>query len=551
MRTSLSTVAIFVLSLSSSLLAAPSSVDDINERLQRQQLEQQQRRLDDIRLPGASPSVPSAPQHKAESPCFPVRRIELEDFTAPSVLSGRIRARLRIERECYRIGDIQALQRHLTDYLVKKGYVTSRVLLPEQNLSSGVLRFVLVSGRITGVDVDAPYAHQVNTALPQRRDALLNLRDLEQAIENLERVPGQSANIDLKPSKEQGGSILQASVVRPSSVAGSLAVTDKHYGEDDHAVAAASVETGGLWGMADRIRLSANQDLDDRISDKAWGLTLDYDLGIGYWLFTLNAGRQAYINFITPALQTFDASGKTDSAQFSVSRVLMRSNTARLTAGGYIGYQDIGNFFEGARIHVSSYRLNRVGLSVDAMKLWRRYQFSTSLSAEQIWAGGAATNLPGGVSIAAKKADRYNLSAAASRRLPWWNSSVQVRVNSQFAYEQLFPVSQFSLTALVQGYEDVSLAGNSGTTVSLQYSQVHPFFNGHLSVRPYAGAQVGWVPGNSNEAGFNRLAASSLGASANYDHLGLTLDCAWPWDSQSTIQSGNEYVLRSTLSYRF
>lgn len=530
--------------------AAPAPGDEINERLQRQRLEREQQRLDDIRLPGETPQLPE-PSVTDAGPCFPIQRIELTDYAEPSRLTKQLAATFGVKRDCYRIGDIQALQRELTNRLITRGYVTSRVLLPEQNLSQGVLRLVLVSGRIAGLEADELAAAQINMALPDDSQQLLNLRDLEQAVENLERVPGQRASIDLKPSDDEAASTLVGVLSKPVPVSAYASISDERYGKENHAVASAVIELGGLWNWPDRIRLSLNEDLDKVVAEEAWGMSLDYDLGIGYWLYSFNVGRQAYTNHVKPALQTFEATGKTDTAQASVTRVLYRSQTARVSTGGYVGYQDVGNFFEGALLNVSSYRQKKAGVTADAMRLWQRYHVSMSTSVEHLHAGGAAANLPGDISIADIDAQRYLLSVSGSRLFAWFNSRAQLRLTSQYSNDELFPVSRFSLTALVPGYEDISLTANSGSTASFELSLVRALLGGGLSMRPYASVHGGWVPGRQNEAGFDRLASGSLGATVNYRRLGVSLDCSWPWDKHSTVQSGNEYVLRSTLSYSF
>ena len=530
--------------------AAPAPGDEINERLQRQRLEREQQRLDDIRLPGEAPQLPE-PSVTDAGPCFPIQRIELTDYAEPSRLTRQLAATLDVKRDCYRIGDIQALQRELTNRLITRGYVTSRVLLPEQNLSQGVLRLVLVSGRIAGLDADELAAAQINMALPDDSQQLLNLRDLEQAVENLERVPGQRASIDLTPSDDEAATTLVGTLSKPAPVSAYVSVTDERYGHDNHAVANAAIELGGLWNWPDRIRLSLNEDLDKLVAEEAWGMSLDYDLGVGYWLYSVNVGRQAYMNHVKPALQTFEATGKTDTAQASATRTLYRSQTARVSAGAYIGHQDVGNFFEGALLNVSSYRQKKAGVTADAMRLWQRYQVSLSAAIEHLHAGGAAANLPGGISIADIDAQRYSLSLAGSRLFAWQNSRAQLRLTSQYTNDELFPVSRFSLTALVPGYEDFSLSGNSGSSASFELSLVRALLGGSLSLRPYSVVHAGWIPGRQNEARFDRLLSASLGTTVNYRRLGMSLECSWPWDKHSTVQSGNEYVLRSTLSYSF
>lgn len=534
------------------VVAAPAPLDDLNERLQRQQLERDQQRFDDMLLPGDAPDEAGAVA-PAAGPCFVLQRIELVDYAQPSPLSADLAPDLEVRRDCYTVTDIQALQRDLTNTLIQRGYVTSRVLLPEQNLSSGVLQLVLVSGRIAGVDAEPLQAAQISRALPPsvKPDALLNLRDLEQAVENLERVPGQRASLDLRPGEQEGDTVIVGTLARRMPATGYASVTDKRYGHDNHAVGNAALELGGLWNWPDRIRFSLNEDLDHQVADQAWGMGLDYDLGVGYWLYSLHAGRQAYTQLVKPALQAFEATGRTDTVQTSATRVLFRSQVLRLSAGGYIGYQDIANFFEGALLNVSSYRQKKYGVKVDLLRHWQRYQAQASLSVERLHAGGAATNLPGGQSIADRRADRYALSASTSRLFGWQNSRAQLSMTSQYSPDALFPVARFSLTALVPGYEDVSLTGNSGSSAALELSLVRALFGGRLSMRPHVAVHAGWIPDADNESGSDRLVAASTGAAINYRRLGVSLEGAWPLDTQSTVQSGNEYVLRSTLSYSF
>jgi hypothetical protein len=82
--------------------------------------------------------------------------------------------------------------------LVAKGYVTSRILAQAQNLSTGQLLLTIVPGRIRAVRLE-PENEGARTslasALPAKAGDILNLRDIEQALENFKRVPGADADV--------------------------------------------------------------------------------------------------------------------------------------------------------------------------------------------------------------------------------------------------------------------------------------------------------------------------------------------------------------------
>ena len=195
-------------------------VDDAVRRdaVRRDQLEQ--RRLDErerIRresLPRA-PDVlgshdspePSRGWPPAETPCFVIERIVLDgdaaaDFTwaltpLTEMPDGALGRCLGTEALDVAVGRVQ--QR-----LIERGFVTTRVLLPPQDLSGGVLTLTLLPGRISAIRfaTETPDRAAWRNALPARVGAILNLRDIEQGLENLKRVPSVQADIRIEPGDQ-------------------------------------------------------------------------------------------------------------------------------------------------------------------------------------------------------------------------------------------------------------------------------------------------------------------------------------------------------------
>jgi len=78
--------------------------------------------------------------------------------------------------------------------LMSRGFSTSRVAVPEQNLSSGELRLVLLVGYIHVVRfADGSDTVYWKNLFPFRAGDVLNVRDIEQA----KRLPSQDISVRL------------------------------------------------------------------------------------------------------------------------------------------------------------------------------------------------------------------------------------------------------------------------------------------------------------------------------------------------------------------
>ncbi|MDF2635849.1 MAG: Hemolysin activator HlyB domain protein, partial [Pelosinus sp.] len=102
---------------------------------------------------------------------------------------------------------INLIVKRLTNALIARGYTTTRIGIPEQDLSSGTLKLVLVPGIIRNIHFTNPDTRaNWYTAFPTRPGNILNLRDLEQGLEQIKRVPSQDADMQISPGEKPGES---------------------------------------------------------------------------------------------------------------------------------------------------------------------------------------------------------------------------------------------------------------------------------------------------------------------------------------------------------
>ena len=88
--------------------------------------------------------------------------------------------------------------------ILKKGYITTRVSIPEQDLNSKVLTLKIIPGLYNNVWLSDDSDKDVNTynAITMKTGDILNLRELETSLENFRLPQTPTTSIDIIPSIE-------------------------------------------------------------------------------------------------------------------------------------------------------------------------------------------------------------------------------------------------------------------------------------------------------------------------------------------------------------
>src|SRR6516225_4067595 len=136
--------------------------------------------------------APKAEQRQAVSyphePKFPIHKIEILGVTKLTKQQIRKIAGW-YENRSLGASDINVLLEALTRAYVHKGYITTRIYLPEQNIPRGVLKLQVLEGRLASFATSTLRKSQLFTAFPTQPGAIIRLPDLEQGMDQLER-PG-------------------------------------------------------------------------------------------------------------------------------------------------------------------------------------------------------------------------------------------------------------------------------------------------------------------------------------------------------------------------
>lgn len=106
---------------------------------------------------------------------------------------------------CIGVQDLNQALDLIQNSIISHGYVTTRMLLPQQNIASGEIKLQVIAGKVDQIQFvqeTSKRAHKFN-ALPVRSGDILNIQDIEQGLENFKRVPTVEADFKIKPSEQR------------------------------------------------------------------------------------------------------------------------------------------------------------------------------------------------------------------------------------------------------------------------------------------------------------------------------------------------------------
>ncbi|HAF2131157.1 TPA: ShlB/FhaC/HecB family hemolysin secretion/activation protein [Salmonella enterica] len=283
----------------------------------------------DVRLAPGKTNENTSLTFPAESPCFPLTHIDIQGrdnfphWVPFSSFTQQFRGK------CPGIRGITQLADRIQDRLGSYGWVTSRVLIPGQDLRQGTLHLQIVPGRIGDVRLapgSSGYIHLWN-AMPARHGHLLDLRDIEQGMENLQRPPSVEAELAIVPGNLPGESDIVITRHQSRIWRIGLDMDDAGQQETGRYQGTATLWLDNPLSLSDTFFISGTHDLKFAGRKNSQSLSGYYAIPFGYWLWSVSASESDY----TQTVAGFDADTRYRGTQknlgIQLSRVLYRNES--------------------------------------------------------------------------------------------------------------------------------------------------------------------------------------------------------------------------------
>lgn len=532
--------------------------------LQRQNEERIRRDIEDAlprRPPLAEPSFPApVVDASAAGPvCHQISDIVING--APH-LGPALRADIGAQHagRCLGVADIEEILAAITRDYIARGYITTRAYLPSQDLSRGRLEILVVEGVIGKIELEDGGRDSIRPGLVfPGQGSLFNLRDLEQGIEQVNRLSSNNARLDIQPGDAPGAS----RVVIHNEPAFPL---HAFVGADDHGSESTGRNQLSFGLSADRLlglnelmiyahRRSVPYD-DARKASSSDSFTVI--LPLGYSTFSVSASQSHYTtSFVAPSGTPLHFQGDNDSVNLKLSRVVYRGPAGRATLGAGLVRKSTRNYLEGERLDVSSRSLAMFDLEAGYSTHLAGGALTVGLNYERGLSAFGALRDSGGLPGDAPRAQfgklLYQLGYFYPFRVAGMDAEVSTHLAGQRAQDSLFGSEQVLIGGIysVRGFAATSLSGDHGW-YSRNEIAVRPALSlagQALPLRLYFGADVGAVSNRVTDLPGGRLAGLAVGVSGGWNKLSFDIFHARPVSRPDSLpREGGQTWLRMTVS---
>lgn len=477
----------------------------------------------------SEPALIDVPSDK-NGTSFYIKQIQLDGV--PKELSFLNKIARKHEQKHVTVSNITNIRNAFQRKLLDKGYVTSQVYIPEQNLNAGTLQFMVMPGRVEDIRYSDSSAHGPwRTAFPVRPGDILNIRDVEQGLEQMKRVSSQSVTMKLLPGTSVGTSIIELSIKQDKPVHGSISF-------DNSGLESTGVYQGSFTSSFDQVfrandtfTMSLSGDLSGSGSIKGTrAASLNYVIPHGKDTFSLSFSKSRYHQTIQSNPYDFIYSGKSTTMKAKWNHVWSRTQREKRAFDISISTRHNHRFINDMEIPVQALRTTSMEFGVSNRKYIGNATLYTRLGFQ--WGIGALGAQPEHKASVAMDGptSRYHMWLVdVDYRKPFIMGHRPASFTSSFhgqwvqGGKRLYSVDTINIgnRYSIYGFDgEYTLMGDSGWYVRNEVSSVIP----RLNTEVYLGLDVGAVYGKSTEALVGRtIAGTALGIRGNYSS-GLLFD---------------------------
>ena len=429
---------------------------------------------------------------------------ELASITAP------------FENKRITIGELHELRHKLSLYYFDNGYVNSGVIIPDQQVSDGVVRLRVIEGELTKIDLSGN--QRLNPAYASDRIMLgagkpLNIERLQETLSLLQQDPLiKQINAQLQPGFQPGESVLRVRIEEHIPYQVIVAADNERSpavgAEQARVTAIHRNVTGG--GDVASAQLGSTGDLTD------FSLAYSYPINArGTTVETLYAQTESSV--VEEPFDLIDIENESESLELSLAHPFRRTLSRTLTGSVGLSAKHSETLLLGEPFSFSpgvqdgEADVTVVRLSLD----WTERTRSAALALSNTFRIGVDLFGPT-INDDAPDSEftTWQGQLQYAKRLDILTSQIVLRTFAQLAADPLLPAEKFAVggARTVRGYRESQFVRDNGVAASLEWRfPVLPDEGGILRLQlvPFVDFGRSWDDGKTSEA--EEIASVGLG----------------------------------------
>lgn len=473
--------------------------------------------------------------------------------------------------KCMEAETLAMVIKAVNDYYQSKGYVTTQVKVPKQNLQSGIFELQIIEGKVEKISFGKDRViekMQEFTAFGAAEGNVLNLNDINQGMYQINRLQSNQAVMKIEPGSESGESIVK--IDNTKKFPAKFTIGKDNLGNQFTGIQRTNFSSSfdNLLFLNDNLNLNYTTNLhdDSQIKDiKSFssGISIPFKYNTLSYDFSRSEFRGQNPGTNGPTTLT----GFSQSSKITLDRVLVNRTKLRLSTNASLTDKSSASYLDSEKIATSERRLSILNVGFAASSYLNN---TTSIYFNPSYSKGlklmnAKKDLPGSLNTVPKaQFDVFKLYANFSKRftLPKINAPITFvsEINGQYAKQTLFGSEQFSVGGYysVRGFRESYINGDSGyylrnkvnfnlgsliTPFTKNQDDKQPgFFSKNLvhlnkfSLEPFY--DYGYVKNKYVDAGADgRLAGAGLKTIFSSRYFNASLTYSWATDHSRLITS--------------
>lgn len=541
--------------------ATPADLQIIQQKQRQiqQQRENELRELERERLqrkPGGLELTPlsESMQNEDQTTCSDIQTIEIEG--GESLRSSVVDITKSYENKCLTIVDINNLLKNITNLFVEAGYVTTRAYIPAQDTSDGTLKIEIIDGKINRLEEGGDWTPRFEflTAFPNLEGDLLNIRDLEQGLDQMNRLPSNNAKLKLVPGEKVGETIVVIENTTAKRIRLSPGLSNSGSKSTGELQSKFNAQADNLLGINDYWTVDFSKAFAPDQGSDSKSFSVFLSIPYGYWTLSLSGDYFEYESEIEGTFQTFNTSGNSRSYKAELDRVIHRDADSKTSLAVSLKNKETRNLIEDALLETSSRELAIFGSRLNHS---RRFQGGVLSGDVQYQRGlrlfGALKDEPGAGDNPRAQFDKFDASlnyyrpfTLADQQLSWSSNAV-----AQWSPDTLYSTERISIggQSTVRGFKEGSASGDVGGYLRNELSwnlpqtglKVPDHILGRTSV--FAAYDIGKIRSDNSESfEHGTMQGAAVGLRLNSGFASGSLVWARPLSSPGYVEKRNNEV---------
>lgn len=407
---------------------------------------------------------------------------------------------------------IQELISYLSKYLSTKGYVTSIVTFQSGNIYEGNIKLKIQAGKIRDIyfankkEKSLKEKMEIEFAFPGYKNKVLNIRDLDQGVENL-NAGGKENQIEIIATEQEGYSDI---IIHQKRHFGNIGANyDNSPFEKDRRKLTLNYDGRSFLPINDSFSVSYSTKLGkEQSKHKEEVYDFSYSVPYGYYKFTYGLNILKNHNVVQGNAREIIRDSKTIKNRFKLSRVLQRGKTNKLTGYVFLNQRQNNTFINGEKIKINSktYTTGGLGLNYSDKVLGGSLYLGLQYEEGFPWLGSEGDKYTKG-NLPKKEFKKYTLNVDWRKYFLLKNEDVlEYKLGFAAAYSKdiLLDINKMSIgdNYTVRGFKKNSLSGEKGmywnNTLTYQFSRkAHPVLS---AFQPFVGLDMGTVRDRGEDA---------------------------------------------------